>query len=116
MGAGFGNLTFKHPLYVRRVLTMSTGTRRSVRDDLTSTPQRCRSRCVIRLGCTCLHNRKGQGHKEVVEGQTGLDVVYYVSSRHLSRARRALRRVWPKTSTLLACVRWGKRKTTALAM
>lgn len=51
---------------------MATGTRRAVRNDLPSPTERGRSRRLIRLGCTRLHHREGQGDKEASQGTTRL--------------------------------------------
>lgn len=51
---------------------LSTGPRPALRDHLSSSPQRRGPRCAIRLGCTCLHNREGQGHKTVTQRTAGL--------------------------------------------
>lgn len=49
------------------------GTGRSVRDHLASAAERGGSRCAVGLGRACLHHRKGQSHKAVVERKAGLE-------------------------------------------
>ncbi len=57
-------------------LTLIIGAGGSFRNNITSSAQCCGSRCVIRLGCTCVHYREGQSYEEVTERQTRLD--YYI--------------------------------------
>lgn len=54
-------------------LTLLVGAGGSFRNNITSSAQCCGSRCVIRLGRTCVHYREGQSYEEVTERQTRLD-------------------------------------------
>jgi 20S proteasome subunit beta 3 len=60
-------------IVTRRLLTGGAGAGRSVRDDITSAVECCGQRYAVGLGSTRLHNRKGQGDEEVIEGKTRLD-------------------------------------------
>jgi 20S proteasome subunit beta 3 len=49
------------------------GTGGAVRDDITIPPECRGQRRSVGLGCSRLHHREGQGHKEVAEGTARLD-------------------------------------------
>lgn len=56
------------------------GPRGLVRDNLSSTAQCRRQRCIVRLGCTRVHNRKRQGHQTTTQRSSRLD---YATRTHV---------------------------------
>ena len=73
MGTGFGTSSLAKGSQDSNGLMRITGPRRPLRDHLTSTAQRCRSRCVVRLGSARLHHREGQGDEAVTKGKARLN-------------------------------------------
>ena len=84
--------------HLRRPLGTRPRARRAVRDDLTGAAQCGRSRCVVRVGCTCVYCREGQGDEEAAEGQAGLEDMTHKRerARRLANAmyHTQLQRAW----------------------